>query len=72
MSYGRQQNGSSPPPVYTENTPGGMENELYIDGTLYVDGVPISRGEQQTGVGRRNQRKENPCSKAFYYIRSNF
>ncbi len=68
MSYERP----SPPPAYVEGTPGGMENEVYIDGTLYVDGVPISRAEQQRRAGRRNPRLENPCEKIFVLIRSNF
>ena len=61
----------SPPPAYVEDTPGGMENEVYIDGTLYVDGVPVSRSEQQRRAGRRNARAENPCEKVFRIVRSN-
>lgn len=71
MAYERhQQQRSSPPPAYVEDTPGGMENEVYIDGTLYVDGVPISRSEQQRRAGRRNARLDNPCEKMFRLIRS--
>ena len=72
MSYERQYSGSTPPPAYVESTPGGMENEVYIDGTLYVDGVPISRAEEQRRTGRRNQRRENPCEKVFRGVRSKF
>ncbi len=72
MSYEHQQNRSSPSPVYAEATPGGMENELYIDGTLYVDGVPVSRNEQRGRSARRIQREENPCAKAIRLVRSNF
>jgi hypothetical protein len=68
MSYQKQR---SPPPAYTDTAPGGMENELYIDGTLYVDGVPINRAEQRQ-AGRRSQRRGNPCEKVFRLIRSNF
>jgi hypothetical protein len=71
MSYERQQQRSSPPPAYSEAAPGGMESELYIDGTLYVDGVPISRTEQQRRAGR-NQRGANPCEKLLQLVRSNF
>lgn len=70
MSYERQYSGSTPPPAYVETAPGGMENEVYIDGTLYVDGVPISRAEEQRRAGRRNQRRENPCEKVFRLMRS--
>jgi hypothetical protein len=69
MSYDWQQSGSSPPPAYSDSTPGGMENEVYIDGTLYVDGIPVSRGEQQRGSRKRN--KENPCTGALGLVRSN-
>ncbi len=69
MSYDWQQYGSSSPPAYSDSTPGGMENEVYIDGTLYVDGIPVSRGEQQRGSKKQNQ--ENPCSGAFGLVRSN-
>lgn len=71
MSYDHQQHRSSPPPAYSESAAGGMENEMYIDGTLYVDGVPVSRSDQQ-GRGRRYQNHENPCEKALSLIRSNF
>jgi hypothetical protein len=71
MSYERQHSQrTSPPPAYVEDTPGGMENEVYIDGTLYVDGVPVSRSEQQHRAGRRNARADNPCEKVFRLIRS--
>lgn len=71
MSYEQQLNQrTSPPPAYVEDTPGGMENEVYIDGTLYVDGVPVSRSEQQRRAGRRNARPENPCEKLFRLVRS--
>ena len=72
MSYDRHYTGSSPPPAYVETAAGGMENEVYIDGTLYVDGVPISRTDEQRRGGRRNQRQENPCEKVFRLTRSNF
>lgn len=72
MSYEQQQNRPSPPPTYAEATPGGMENELYIDGTLYVDGVPVSRSEQQGLSGRRGPRHVNPCEKAIRLVRSKF
>ncbi|CAF3528019.1 unnamed protein product [Rotaria sp. Silwood1] len=69
MSYEHQQKQSSPPPVYTDEAPGAMESELYIDGTLYVDGVPISQGEQQKQSIRQNQLQENQCKKALLLIR---
>ncbi len=72
MSYEHQQQRSSPLPVYTEDTPGGMENELYIDGTLYVNGVPVSRTDQQGRSARRHQRQNNPCEKFFRLVRSKF
>ncbi|CAF1483184.1 unnamed protein product, partial [Adineta ricciae] len=68
MSYDHQQHRSSPPPAYSEAAAGGMENEMYIDGTLYVDGVPVSRSEQQ-GRGRRYQNQDNPCEKLLSLIR---
>ena len=70
MSYDHQQHRSSPPPAYSEAAAGGMENEMYIDGTLYVDGVPVSRAEQQRR-GRRYQNQDNPCEKALSLVRSN-
>ena len=72
MSYQRQQSQSSPPPAYHEAAPGGMENEMYIDGTLYVDGVPISQADENKRLSRKNQRAANPCSKVLRMIRSNF
>jgi len=62
--------GSSPPPAYSEAAPGGMENEIYIDGTLYVDGVAVSSAEQQRRSARRHQRQNNPCEKVFQFLRS--
>jgi hypothetical protein len=72
MSYEHQQNRPSPPPVYSEDAPGGMENELYIDGTLYVDGVAVNRDEQRGRSGRHSKRQENPCEKILIFVRSNF
>ena len=69
MSYTQR---PSPPPAYGEDAPGGMENEVYIDGTLYLDGVPITRAEQQRRVGRRNHRRGNPFNKIFQLVRSKF
>ncbi|CAF2671199.1 unnamed protein product [Rotaria sp. Silwood2] len=69
MSYQHQQKQSSPPPAYIEETPGGMESEVYIDGTLYVDGVPVSQVEQQKQSTRQNQFQENECKKLLLLIR---
>ena len=71
MSYQRQQSQSTPPPAYHEAAPGGMENEMYIDGTLYVDGVPISQADENKRLSRKNQRAANPCNKVLRVIRSN-
>ncbi len=71
MSYEHQQHQPSSPSAYDDGTPpGGMENEFYIDGTLYVDGVPVSRAEQQGRLARRNQLQENPCAKFLRLVRS--
>ena len=70
MSYERQDNRLSPPPTYAEAAPGGMDSEIYIDGTLYVDGVPVSNTELGRRSARRNQRQENPCAKLFRFVRS--
>ncbi|CAF0862510.1 unnamed protein product [Rotaria sordida] len=69
MSYEHQKHQSSPPPAYGEEAPGGMENELYIDGTLYVDGVPISQSEQQKQLARQKQLQQNQCKKFLLLIR---
>ncbi|CAF3527805.1 unnamed protein product [Rotaria socialis] len=71
MPYENQQNqpSPSPPPAYTEGTPGAMESELYIDGTLYVDGVPIGQNEKQKRLGKQNQTVENQCKKALGFVR---
>ena len=71
MSYEHQHNRSTPPPAYSEAAPGGMEGELYIDGTLYVDGVPVSQSDQQRRGGRIVQRRVNPCDKILRLVRSN-
>ena len=45
---------ASPPPAYVDAAPGGMESEMYIDGTLYVNGVavPIDLTERAERLGR--------------------
>ena len=53
-----------------ERAPAEMENEVYIDGTLYVDGVPVSQSERRKRGARQTQRKENPCALLLRYIRS--
>ena len=65
-----KRNHGTPPPVYSESAPGGMENEMYVDGTLYVDGVAVTHADQKRRSGRQKQRQENPCAVALRFIRS--
>ena len=62
-----QQKYRASPPAYSLTTPGGMENEIYIDDTSQVD---------QDGQGRycvkENQSNKNACGQIFRVIRSNF
>lgn len=58
------------PPGFSERAPGEMENEVYIDGTLYVDGVPVNKNDRKKRSGRQKERKENPCALLLRYIRS--
>lgn len=51
--------------------PGEMENEVYIDGTLYVDGVPVKNSDRKRRGARQVERKENPCATILRYVRSN-
>ncbi|CAF1337534.1 unnamed protein product [Rotaria magnacalcarata] len=69
MSHENQQNQPSPPPAYSEIMPGAMESELYIDGTLHIDGVPIGQSEKQKRLEKQNQIVENHCKKVFGLVR---
>ena len=72
MSYDHQQNRSSRPPIYSEGEPGAMENELYIDGILYVDGVPIIKEKEQKHLRKQIQQQDNQCKNILLLIRSNY
>lgn len=71
MSYQSQQNQPSPPPAYNDTIPGAMESEVYIDGTLYVDGVPVGQGDKQKKVVKQSQMEDSYCKKAVLLVRSN-
>lgn len=67
-----QQQQSSPPPAYVDATPGGMESEMYIDGTLYVNGVAVNRSDRKSRAVRQSQRGENPCETLLHWVRSKY
>lgn len=72
MSFEQQQKYRSSPPLSTNSsttTPSGMENEIYIDGTLHIDGKPIEQGEYCL---KERQNEKNACGQLFRLIRSNF
>ncbi|CAF0732509.1 unnamed protein product [Adineta steineri] len=69
MSYDLGQQRSSPPPTYSETVAGGMENEMYIDGILYIDGVPVSQSEERLRLRQQKQQRSNPCGKAIGLVR---
>ena len=58
------------PASFPERAPAEMENEVYIDGTLYVDGVPVHQHDRKKRGARQAQRKENPCAVLLRYVRS--
>jgi hypothetical protein len=68
----QQQSRSAPPPAYSIPTPSGMENEIYIDGTLHIDGKPVEQGGQGKYCVRERQRNKNACGQLFRLIRSNY
>lgn len=72
MSYTPHQNQLSPPPAYIEAAPAAMESEMYIEGTLYVDGIPVSQREKKRQPGKQTQFQENQCKKLISFVRSNF
>ena len=63
---------SSPPPAYADSTPGGMESEMYIDGTLYVNGVAVNRSDRKGRAARQIQRQQNPCETFLRWLRSEY
>ncbi len=70
MSIEQQQYRSSPPPsAYDIPTPSGMENEIYIDGVLHIDGKPVEQGAYCL---IERQHKTNACRQLLRFIRSNF
>jgi len=74
MSFEQQQYRSSPPSpsVYSVTTPNRMENEIYIDGILHVDGKPVEQGGQGRYCLKEREDKKNACVQLLRLIRSNF
>jgi hypothetical protein len=60
----------SPPPAYDDHAPGGMESEMYIDGTLCIDGVALDRAERRKRSKRSKPNQDNPCAILLRWIRS--
>jgi hypothetical protein len=68
MSFEQLQYRSSPP-AYSVTTPSRMENEIYIDGILHVDGKPVEQGKYCL---KEREHKKNACGQLLRLIRSNF
>ncbi|CAF3951966.1 unnamed protein product [Rotaria sp. Silwood2] len=69
MFVEQQSSRSQPILAFSNTIPNRMENEVYINGTLYADRVPVNQEEQGSYNVTERQRKKSPCKQFLRLIR---
>ncbi|CAF3530095.1 unnamed protein product [Rotaria sordida] len=69
MFVEQQSSRSQPALAFSNTIPTRIENEVYIDGTSYVDGVPVNQEEHGRYNVTERQRKKSPFKQFLRFIR---
>ncbi|CAF0854393.1 unnamed protein product [Rotaria sordida] len=69
MFVEQQSSRSQPALAFSNTIPTRIENEVYIDGTSYVDGAPVNQEEHGRYNVTERQRKKSPFKQFLRFIR---